>query len=1516
MRCGDGLLMISRQKLLHPVGPVLSPLSLLILSACVGGGGGSSTQVGTTGTTGTTTGTGTTVSGAVVKGPLQGADVYLDLDGNGIPSAGDLHTVTDENGAYSFGIASTAAIIAVTNSNTIDTSSNTSLNGVTLRAPAGATVVSPATTVLVATGGGLSAEQVGRYLGLPEGVDPLTYNPYAEGQDIRSAWRVEVISQQLITTVNAFSAAAEGSGLTQEEAYAAAFDAVVKVVQDRAAAGGGVPLDFTSAADLTAIRQGVVQELATTASTATASGRGIDLTAFNALAGTAETAVLNVNSSLRTTVNQLIQSGATLTADEIKDTLATTSALVRQVSLAAEQEVANPGGGASQIMFANAAVVQTSLSSATPSLNTAPVIRVNNLTDISENVSQAVVADVAATDLSGNGLTVRLSGNGPDDGLFEIVDGQLRIKASADFESQSTFRVQLSVTDGANATTVKNIEFNVLNQAETLSGTIVDGYVAGATIFQDLNNNNVLDAGEPFTVTSSTGEFTLPGVVSSVTSPLKMIAGFDIGTNAPIVTSLGAPTMSSGPLVASPLGTVAALVQANTPDAGLRTVLDRVARYFEVDQSSLSHIDLVNDDALLLLRSSDTNIAGAARDVFSANQYVMALAHSAESMGKYTAGAIDAVFQQILLNNGVTDVPLLANTDPRIYQKLGADAFMEVLSERLSPSTTSASSDTFQAGTPDSPLRIFVSSASVYEGDETPTVVVRLNRSHDTDVTVTYKLQSLSDDTALAGRDFISETGSITILAGYTSETINLPLKMDNEFESPETFSVVLTNSTTGEIAQASSKVTLFDSSRTLSSSGEVRSLAVGSLDKYVASITDELAAGYNQYASEQGESWTISGTASAFGSVLPGIRLIVGAFGELVGRKIIAAWVTEDAASFAEALMVANAATKSFDAGAYLNTYINGDGTFVSGQNEETFLAAITADYEALINLYRETIGDVFGDDTSANFANATVAILTDGADTKAFTSASEIIATFNGNDVVFAGGGNDKVIGGADVDKLYGEAGNDVLYGYAGNDTLEGGEGNDKLVGGLGDDVLSGGAGDDYILAQTGNDTITTGTGNDEVIASLGDDIITVDGSGAKTIDGGTGTDTLRISNISSMADFSSKNYNTSSEYYTLTTSSNDEIRFKAIEALSVGSNSYSLILGDGSTRTWLGDIEAGYSRFAGVFFDSSNNEVYLFDQNSESSSNITNLSTTGLSSYGIADSSALAINGSEIGDFVVATGGTSGVVTANLGAGDDQIVLGNKANIVDAGSGDDIIFVSTSATSIPDASLNGGDGIDTISFGYWGGGSSQVYTLNTGATSNFENIVGSGSDDQLTGSSDANAIFGGSGSDTLYGLSGDDKLYGDIGGSSYWSSSLYQLHGNLREGHGDNENEFGDDILFGGAGSDTLVGDKGNDQLDGGTGSDTITTGSGSDTIVLRAGDGGSAITDADTITDFADGTDVLGLDDGLLFTDLTIAQGTGDNANDTIISKGSEYLAILQGVKASAITEADFTPVDIL
>ena len=268
-----------------------------------------------------------------------------------------------------------------------------------------------------------------------------------------------------------------------------------------------------------------------------------------------------------------------------------------------------------------------------------------------------------------------------------------------------------------------------------------------------------------------------------------------------------------------------------------------------------------------------------------------------------------------------------------------------------------------------------------------------------------------------------------------------------------------------------------------------------------------------------------------------------------------------------------------------------------------------------------------------------------------------------------------------------------------------------------------------------------------------------------------------------------------------------------------------------------------------------------------------------------------------------------------TITAGDGNDFIFGGDGADTIDAGAGNDVVYTSLVGLT-EDVSIKGGTGSNTLAFnkpgeaGGWDNESYNAVSFNLsndlGNATNFQNIVGSNSDDTLTGDSAANVIIGGSGADTLSGGDGNDEIYGDY----HTSDTSGTTYGYRQYGVSE-----ANDKLFGGAGNDTLVGNNGDDQFDGGTGADTVTTGSGSDTVVLRTGDGGSTISDADTITDFNDGTDIFGLDNGLQYTELTIAQGTGSNANDTIISKGSEYLAILQGISASSLSEADFTPVDI-
>ncbi|WP_442948318.1 Ig-like domain-containing protein [Nostoc sp.] len=151
----------------------------------------------------------------------------------------------------------------------------------------------------------------------------------------------------------------------------------------------------------------------------------------------------------------------------------------------------------------------------------------------------------------------------------------------------------------------------------------------------------------------------------------------------------------------------------------------------------------------------------------------------------------------------------------------------------------------------------------------------------------------------------------------------------------------------------------------------------------------------------------------------------------------------------------------------------------------------------------------------------------------------------------------------------------------------------------------------------------------------------------------------------------------------------------------------------------------------------------------------------------------------------------------------------------------------------------------------------------------------------------------LNGGNGIDVLLGSDYDDLLNGNDG-----ADGLYGNKGNdiLNGGKGI-------DLLLGGQGNDILNGGDNADALYGGKGNDTLNGGAGIDIFYFAVGDG------SDTIQDFSDRTDKIGLTGGLRFGQLTISS----SGSNTLIKFGSETLATLTGVNSSLITSADFVTI---
>ncbi len=161
--------------------------------------------------------------------------------------------------------------------------------------------------------------------------------------------------------------------------------------------------------------------------------------------------------------------------------------------------------------------------------------------------------------------------------------------------------------------------------------------------------------------------------------------------------------------------------------------------------------------------------------------------------------------------------------------------------------------------------------------------------------------------------------------------------------------------------------------------------------------------------------------------------------------------------------------------------------------------------------------------------------------------------------------------------------------------------------------------------------------------------------------------------------------------------------------------------------------------------------------------------------------------------------------------------------------------------------------------------------------------EQINGNQNEDELAGSGGNDTLFGGQNNDVLDGQAGNDFLFGNLDADF------------LRGGQGD-------DNLFGGADNDILFGDFGNDFLSGDLGIDVVTGGEGADVFALPFRG-----IDTDFISDFEDGIDLMLLPTGVTLNQLSfVARGS----NQTVVTFGTEELAVLDGILPDAITAADF------
>ena len=490
----------------------LSPLALLTLSACVIepilsdlGSSAFSKQ-----------------NGKVEDGPLHNAIAFLDYDGDGKLDDDEPSMRTAADGGYSLTpTQATYQIVAITDYQTIDQISGSVVSGVTLKAPAHSSMVTPTTTLM--EDGGLTAEQVVQVLGLPTGMNPFTFSAHAAGVDPDMALAVELANQQILSVVNSFAATAEGSGVSEADAFSAALMSVAEVIKTEASKSTVVVLDLSNATALGAIETKLVQKVVDLAA-AEVAAKALDTTVVLKISSD-QFAKSMVNTVSGTAiVNTRIQSIEDVNLGSIltQKILSTSEGFANQAKFAAELTVTNNVGNTGDAITAEAIVFDIDDAME----NIAPDGLDLDVKVISEAVGTPLkVGDVTTTDAANRGVASTIfkysisKVKDTDHASFTIdqTTGALFLIEAADYEKQTSYTVVVTTTDASGKTYSKELTIAVepANDAPTVANALVNqafaedvaiSYQFDANVFADADIDDAL----AYTATLSDGS-ALPG---------------------------------------------------------------------------------------------------------------------------------------------------------------------------------------------------------------------------------------------------------------------------------------------------------------------------------------------------------------------------------------------------------------------------------------------------------------------------------------------------------------------------------------------------------------------------------------------------------------------------------------------------------------------------------------------------------------------------------------------------------------------------------------------------------------------------------------------------------------------------------------------------------------------------------------------------------------------------------------------------------------------------------------------
>ncbi|MCT7952936.1 S8 family serine peptidase [Ancylothrix sp. C2] len=554
-------------------------------------------------------------------------------------------------------------------------------------------------------------------------------------------------------------------------------------------------------------------------------------------------------------------------------------------------------------------------------------------------------------------------------------------------------------------------------------GFVIDGYIAGATVFLDANKNGIQDAGEPSTTTDNNGEYNLDlafngfdvnqnGEIDAEEGNIVAFGGIDTATNLPLETPVKAPASASVVTLLTSL--VAELIEQKiaTEEAN-----DKVVSFLSLPAG----VDLTSLDPIAATNNGETGGVETLSAMTKAQNFITqttAIIDGASNLDKpvIVEGVVEAIAAQILA------VKVINLSDAEQLAKVIEVAVNAA--KQLDPNLNPIVDAQFIADA----AKVMAASNQYVDGvvATIPASSLHSEIARVQKVTLDEVVKDLRDSAA-ANKD-ISEVISENTGSSLEAQIKGVPVEVNPQpSDSPNSG---------GSGGAVDPNPEPSDSPNSGGSGGAV---IVGNFD-------------FVSNAENQTEGTTANDN-------------LIGTTGD----DIISAKQGNDTISGNDGndLLFGNSENDAINGEA-------GNDTLYGGKNNDNLQGGVGNDV-LFGNLGEDVLDAGEGDDWV--FGNQGEDYLDGGEGNDSLHGGKD-------SDHVSGNVGDDVVCGDMGNDFLYGNAGNDMLFGNTGMDFLDAGDGNDTLRGGKDNDILMGNNGDDFLWGDLGNDSLIGGAGSDRFV------------------------------------------------------------------------------------------------------------------------------------------------------------------------------------------------------------------------------------------------------------------------------------------------------------------------------------------------------------------------------------------------------------------------------------------------